>query len=259
LDEDDNDRYKAPALDKGLEIIELLARADAGLTQAEIAKRIGRNASEFFRMLDRLVRRGYVNRDRNDRYSLTLKLFGLAQQHAPLHRLASFATPLMREFARKSSQANHLVVFDRGDAVVVAQQEAPQYWGVSIRVGSHISLFDTGSGHVLLAFRSQEERELMISEYGRSREEVKRGPEFFAHLDLIKERGHERMASVQTAGIFNLAVPVIGPDGRGMAALACPYIPLLDPTPAPDIDETVLLLKDTATQLSRLAGCDLPD
>ena len=30
-------------------------------------------------MLDRLVRRGYVTRNDGDRYSLTLKLFGLAQ------------------------------------------------------------------------------------------------------------------------------------------------------------------------------------
>jgi DNA-binding IclR family transcriptional regulator len=258
VEDDDNDRYRAPALDKGLQILELLARSDGGLTQSEIAREMGRSASEFFRMLDRLVRRGYVARDRNDRYSLTLKLFGLAQQHAPLRRLASFATPLMREFAQKSSQAVHLTVFDRGDAVVVAQQEAPQYWGVSIRVGSHITLFDTGSGHVLLAFRSPEEREMMLAEYGRNREEVKRDPAFFERLDRIKARGYERMESAQTAGVYNLSVPVLGPDGRGMAALSCPYIPLLD-RPAPDIDETIQLLKETAQRLSRLAGCEPED
>jgi DNA-binding IclR family transcriptional regulator len=255
--EDEDDRYKAPALNKGLEIIELLARTDGGLTQAEIAKRIGRKASEFFRMLDRLLRRGYVSRDEYDRYSLTLNLFGLAQQHAPLRRLAAFATPLMREFARQSSQATHLAVFDRGNAVVVAQQEAPQYWGVSIRVGSHISLLDTGSGHVLLAFRSAEERQLMISEEAYGRDEVVLTPEFHQRLDVIRERGYEQMASAQTAGIYNLAVPVLGPDGRGMAALACPYIPLRDAPSAPDIDATSLLLQATATQLSRLAGFDI--
>ena len=152
------DRYRAPALDKGLDILELLAGVDGGLTQAEIAKRLGRSPNEFYRMLDRLVRRGYVTRLDGDRYSLTLKLFGLAQLHAPVRRLVSYATPLMRELAETSWQANQLVVFDRGAAVVIAQQEAPGYWGISIRVGSHISLFDTGSGHVLLAFRSPEER-----------------------------------------------------------------------------------------------------
>ena len=112
--------------------------------------------------------------------SLTLKLFGLAQLHAPVRRLVSYATPLMRELAETSHQANQLVVFDRGSAVVIAQQEAPGYWGISIRVGSHISLFDTGSGHVLLAFRSHEERRMMIAENVKSSEKPPVTPEFFA-------------------------------------------------------------------------------
>lgn len=78
LEEDDSDRYRAPALDKGLDILELLSGIDGGLTQAEIAKHLGRSPNEFYRMLDRLVRRGYVTRLEGDRYSLTLKLFGLA-------------------------------------------------------------------------------------------------------------------------------------------------------------------------------------
>ncbi len=71
----------------------------------------------------------------------------------------------MRDLAEATRQANQLVVFDRGNPVVVAQQEAPGYWGISIRVGSRIGLLDTGSGHVLLAFRDQEERERMIAEH----------------------------------------------------------------------------------------------
>ena len=56
--ETDSDRYRAPALDKGLDILELLSATDAGLTQAEIAKSLERSPNEIYRMLDRLVRRG---------------------------------------------------------------------------------------------------------------------------------------------------------------------------------------------------------
>jgi len=258
VDEDESDRYRAPALDKGLDILELLASVDGGLTQAEIAKRLNRSPNEFYRMLDRLVRRGYVTRPDGDRYSLTLKLFGLAQLHAPVRRLVSYATPLMRELAETSRQANQLVVFDRGSAVVIAQQEAPGYWGISIRVGSHISLFDTGSGHVLLAFRSQEEREMMIAEHLRSTEKAAQPPEFFARLDQIRDRGYEMMASMQTAGVYNLSAPVLGPDGRAIAALTVPYITLVNQSSAPDITETISLILTKAGQLSRLAGSDVP-
>ncbi|MET3592062.1 MULTISPECIES: IclR family transcriptional regulator [Mesorhizobium] len=257
MQDDEEDRYRAPALDKGLDILELLASVDGGLTQAEIAKRLDRSPNEFYRMLDRLVKRGYVTRPDGDRYSLTLKLFGLGQLHAPVRRLVSYATSIMRELAETTWQANQLVVFDRGSAVVIAQQEAPRYWGISIRVGSHISLFDTGSGHVLLAFRSPEEREMMIAEHLRSNEEMKLSPDFFARLDQVRDRGYEMMASLQTAGVYNLSAPVLGPDGRGIAALTIPYITLVNAPAAPDITRTITLLQAAAARLSQLAGSDV--
>ncbi len=257
MKDEDNDRYRAPALDKGLDILELLAGVDGGLTQAEIGKRLDRSPNEFYRMLDRLVRRGYVTRIDGDRYALTLKLFGLAQLHAPVRRLVSYATPLMRELAESSRQANQLAVFDRGAAVVIAQQEAPGYWGISIRVGSHIGLFDTGSGHVLLAFRTPEEREMMIGENLKSDEKPELSPEFFDRLDQIRERGYEMMSSAQTAGVFNLSAPVLGPDGKAIAALTVPYIALVNTKDAPDISGTMQLLLKTAAELSKLAGSDM--
>lgn len=252
------ERYRAPALDKGLDIIELLAGVDGGLTQAEIAKQLRRSPNEFYRMLDRLVRRGYVTRLEGDRFSLTLKLFGLAQLHAPTRRLASFAAPLMRELAEASGQANQLVVFDRGRAVVVAQQEAPAYWGISIRVGSHISLYDTGSGHVLLAFRSAEERAMMMAANARSTETAAAPPaEFLARLDTVRERGFETMESAQIAGVHNLSAPVLGPDAKAIAALTVPYIRVVNSPNAPDIGRTIELLLATTEKLSRLAGAEV--
>ncbi len=86
-DDANGDRYRAPALDKGLDILEVLSATDAGLTQAEIAKALDRSPNEICRMLDRLVRRGYIARTTTDRYELTLKLFALAHRHAPMRRL----------------------------------------------------------------------------------------------------------------------------------------------------------------------------
>jgi DNA-binding IclR family transcriptional regulator len=251
-----DDRYRAPALDKGLDILELLAATDGGLSQAEIAKRLGRSHNELYRMLERLVRRGYVARE-GDRYSLTLKLFGLAHLHAPVRRMVSYATPMMRELAQATQQANQLVVFDRGSVVVIAQQEAPSYWGISIRVGSHVSLFDTGSGHVLLAFRPHDERLMMIAEHVRSTEKPTMSPEFGARLDEIRDRGYEMMPSIQLPGVFNLSAPVLGPDGRALAALTVPYIHLANLPAAPDVAATVSMIRATAGRLSQLAGADV--
>lgn len=252
----DDDRYRAPALDKGLDILELLAGVDGGLTQAEIAKRMGRNANEHYRMLDRLVKRGYVTRIDGDRYALSLKLFGLAHMHAPVRRLVSYATPLMRELAEKSRQANHLVVFDRGAAVVIAQQEAPGYWGLSLRLGAHIDMIDTGSGHILLAFRSPEERAVMLREYADNGGRADTTPEFDAKLEAVRARGYEIMPSLQTASVTNLSVPVLGVDGRAIAALTTPYVPIKN-AEAPEMEATIALLLETSLEISKAAGLEI--
>ncbi|PWQ94787.1 hypothetical protein DKT75_14140 [Leucothrix arctica] len=91
---DSKSAYRAPALDKGLDILELLAQQPAGLTRGEIVKEMGRSPSEIYRMLERLVIREYVVRSvEGDRYSLSMKLFILSNCHPPLRRLVSHAQP----------------------------------------------------------------------------------------------------------------------------------------------------------------------
>ena len=250
----DNDRYRAPALDKGLDILELLASVDGGLTQIEIAKALGRSANENYRMLDRLVRRGYVLRNEADRYELTLKLFGLAHLHRPIRRLVAQATPLMRELAQQIQQANHLAVYDRSEVIVIAQIDAPSYWGIAIRVGARVGLFNTGSGHILLAFRSAEERALMIAEHEEPTDDPDVPDDLDERLEQIRQRGYEVMPSRQTSGVYNLSAPILGPDGSALAALTCPYLAPLRRPSAPDITQAIARLMETANQLSRTIG-----
>ncbi|UXS04857.1 IclR family transcriptional regulator [Agrobacterium tumefaciens] len=252
MTEEDSERYRAPALDKGLDILELLARTDGGLTQIEIAKAIGKSPNEFYRMLDRLVRRGYVQRQEGDRFSLTLKLFGLAHFHAPVRRLVSFATPLMRDFSQKAGQACHLAVYDRGSVVVIAQQESSTYWAMSIRVGAQMSLFHTGSGLVLLAFQTQGQRDIMIAEQLRGGSEAM--PENLKERLLrVRDSGYESMDSLQTAGVRNISAPVLTLDGTALAVVTCPYITTLG-GPAPSREDCEALIRDTARRISEVVA-----
>jgi DNA-binding IclR family transcriptional regulator len=252
---EDLDRYRAPALDKGLDILELLAGEEEGLSQAEIAKALGRTPNEQYRMLERLVRRGYVSRNASDRYELTLKLFGLAHFHRPIRRLVAQATPMMRSLAARTLQSNHLAVYDRAGVTVIAQMDAPGYWGLAIRVGARVDLFNTGSGHVLLAFRSAEARAMMIGEQEDAGELSARPDDLEDRLRQIRERGYEVMPSQQSAGVYNLSAPVFGGDGTALAALTCPYIAPLSRPKAPDIPQSIALLCETAAALSaRIRG-----
>jgi len=123
-------RYAAPALEKGLDILELLASVSEALTHSEIASRLGRTITEVFRMLVCLEERGYISRTiPEERYQLTLKLFELVHHHHPLQRLVTQARPLVQRVASETGQSCHLAMLNNAEVVLVAQADAPGNMG----------------------------------------------------------------------------------------------------------------------------------
>lgn len=246
--EDGGGRYRAPALDKGLDILELLSEQPGGLTRAEIVKAMNRGPSEVYRMLERLVARDYVSRSREgDRYALTMKLFVMAHRHPPVRRLVASATPLMDIFAIQSGQSCHLVVAEREQATVVAHSSPPGNWEFGIRVGSLIDLLETGSGQTLLAFQDGNARAEMQARWTEAENAAYAGLQ--PALNKYRADGYRIAESRQISGIVDITVPVLSPDGHALAVLTCPYIGRLDGSQA-DIAATLALLRDIAVKLS---------
>lgn len=194
---DDDSRYRAPALDKGLDILEVLAAQSEGLTRAELVRAMERSPSEIYRMLERLVARGYVTRtDGGDRYALSMKLFLLAHRHPPLRRLVAEAQPLMDEFARATGQSCHLVVPERRMGVVVAHATPESTWEFRVRIGAELDLFSTGSGLTLLAFQGEERRAETLSLWGLPGA-VERLLRLEPHLAAVRAAGFREGPSAQ--------------------------------------------------------------
>ena len=148
--------YAAPALAKGLDIIELLADRAGGVSQTEIAEATGRTLGQIFRVLATLERRGYIARDRKSGlYVLSIKLFDLAHRHPPLRGLVAIATPTMRTLAERIRQSCNLSVLDAGRVRVIAQVESPADFGYRVRVGAIFPTDSTATGAVLTADTSE--------------------------------------------------------------------------------------------------------
>lgn len=63
--------YSAPALEKGLDILEMLCRSEQPLSQKEIAQKLGRSVGEIYRMVTCLVDRDYVAQVDDNTYTVT--------------------------------------------------------------------------------------------------------------------------------------------------------------------------------------------
>jgi DNA-binding IclR family transcriptional regulator len=243
------DRYRAPALDKGLDILELLSKEPSGLTRSEIVRAMGRSQGEIYRMLERLVARDYVTRLEGDRYELSMKLFVLATRYPPISRLLAAAAPKMVQFARSALQSCHLAVYDRGDVIIVAQESSPGDWGLTLRLGARISLLETGSGRTLLAFQTDARRAEMMAEHRRGQVDRTAESTLEESLLRIRHHGHWRGPSRQARGVVDISVPILGPSDAAIAVLTCPYVTRLDDTVANSEQETCQLLQLAAHSL----------
>lgn len=254
-DHDATQRYSAPALEKGLDILEVLTESSAGYTLNELAHRLDRSVSEIFRMAVTLQRRGYVQVSENDRYTLTLKLFELGNRQAPIQSLTTLAQPLLRDLANQALQSCHLSVYESGRVVIIAQVDSPERWSFGMKVGAVMGLTDTSSGHVLLAFRDEGERARMLQAHSQVDGELEIDlPQLDAALADICKRGYERMLSRQTRGVTNIAFPVLGSSGYAVGAINVPFIERIDRKVAPDQNAVRDLVGKAAATLSRLVG-----
>ena len=246
--------YSAPALEKGLDILEVLADEDRGLNISDLAKRLGRSVGEIFRMMAVLEQRGYIQlREQSDAYVLTLKLFYLAHRLPPIARLSAAAAPVMRALASDSGQSCHLVIYYEGQGHVVGQQDAPSERIFSVRLGAQAALLDTSSGHILLAFAEEDERAKMIEKIPPHQ----RKPGKMEIRDLVwrvRRKGHEIIRSAQVRGVQDVGFPIFDRNGRVLAALMIPFVSFLDGSHPVTLPEASRLVGAAAAKISAALG-----
>lgn len=218
--------YYAPALEKGLDILEALCLSETGLTQKEIAGRLDRSVNEIYRMLSCLVRREYVD-SQNDKFSITSKLFQMSRAHPPTERLIAEALPAMQELAHKVGFACDLRVYSMGSQTVIASVNTPSGIGFNVRTGAEIAVAPTASGRVLIAFQTAETMEMRISE---SLGELppKDLNNFRKDLHEVAVKGFASIKSRQYEGLYAVSFPILDMDHNAIAALTVPIVPRID-------------------------------
>jgi DNA-binding IclR family transcriptional regulator len=257
-DEDDGgagpeDKYRAPALSKGLDILEYLATEAEGRTQAEIAKTLGRTTSEIFRMLMVLRKRGYVHlNEEDDRYSLTTKLFEIAHRHPPIRRLTSIAGEAMQKLANRINQSMHMAILHSGKVLVIAQVDCSDNNITAVRLGAQIPLYDTSSGRVLAAWMDDESLAALLKEAGPGADG--RQAAFVADLAAVRAAGYVQNESFTIAGVTNIAAPIRDLTGRVVAAVTIPFIRRLSGTNTVSIEGARAELVAMAAAVSQRLG-----
>lgn len=214
-------RYRAPALEKGLDVIELLAAEKSPLNLSSISQRLGRSSGELFRMLQVLEFKGFITvAESGSGYVLTNKLFALAMAQAPVRSLVETALPIMRKLSLDIGQSCHIAVASEDQIVVITRIERPGDIGFSVRIGYRREIARATSGLVLFAFQNDEVRRTWLR---RCRLKGEAADTFVERANVVRARGHHEAASDFVRGIVDLSAPILRGE-TAVAALTCPFV-----------------------------------
>lgn len=227
-------------LNRGLAILELLARDAPGLPMHEIAGRLQIPRSATHRLLTELVQYGYVRQEQDyGRYLLTMKLCTLGLTQLSRCGIVEIVQPFLDHLAEISGEMARLGLVDEDQLVWVAKaQGSSSALRFDPDMGGVAQLASTASGHAFLSTLSEETAIELVNKQGgfvltddHGQHVPKTIVELLNHLNLTRERGYSILSEAVHAGIAAIAVPVkhIG-TGRtlGTLSIAGPSIRLTD-------------------------------
>lgn len=237
--------YRAPALEKGVDILELLSQEARPLTVSMIVQKLGRSTGELFRMIQVLERRGLISQSL-DGFVLTPRLFELGVRRPQVRDIIETALPVMRRFAGQCGQSCHVAIRSGSEIVVVARMESRELFGYSVRIGFRCPMHLTASGVILYAFQPDDIRHEWDAVLAKSMSAAAR-TEFRKRCAEVKETGLVQQPSTFVSGMTDLAAPLLR-GGSAAASLAVPHLKYQgDPV---SVDQTRELLIAAAAEIS---------
>ena len=247
--------YSAPALEKGLRIIEDLATTGQAQSLAELAQSQSRTPSELFRMLNCLEKMGYVIRDsESGKFTLSLKLHYLAQQQPKIARLTKVAESPMQQLAAETGESCHLCILDGNRIAIVLQTEGTGHLRLSFNTSIPIDPFETTSGQLLASRLDPEPLESLLADSEAFQSMSAEGQEESrGELRKLARRKFHQRNSTTMQGVKDLCA-IIGSASTIWASLAITRLMRRDPEQA-KLEFTKGTLEECAARIStRLGG-----
>ena len=223
-------KYRAPALAKGLDILELLSAESEPVSITAMTGRLGRSRGEIFRMLQELEHRGYIRKapdgEGGEGFAVTDRLFLLGVRRPKTKTLLEAALPEMRRFADASGQSVHIALRSQDRIVVLARIESEGPVSFAVRVGYSRHMAQATSGIVLFAFQPAEIRARWLARFEAAQVAFDAAA-FLAAAEAARAAGIHVRGSTFVQGVTDLSAPIVQ-RGQAIAALTAPCLKPLD-------------------------------
>lgn len=202
-------------------VLTALHRADRSLPLVDLAHACGLPKSSTHRLAEELCR--YAALERTDGgYRLGMRLFELGSGVPTQRVLRDAALPLMADLREATRCTVHLAVLDGVDVVYVQILTAPDGIRLPSRLGGRLPAHATGVGKAMMAFADPAVTDARI-QAGLPRltpRTIASPGALRRELEKIRTNGIAFDREESALGVLCIAVPILDPDGRAVAALS---------------------------------------
>ncbi|SFD73173.1 IclR family transcriptional regulator domain-containing protein [Paracidovorax konjaci] len=205
------------ALEKALDLLEAVGAAPEGLSQAELAQRLGLPRTTAYRLLATLVARGLLRRDPLRKvYCLGMRCFEMARQAYAMPDLAAAAALELRALRDLTGETTYLAALDGREVVSLERCDGAHSQRSSSALGQRKPVHCTSQGKAILSALGEAERDALVRGLAlkpvtpRTITDRRR---LQAELRVTAARGYAIDDEEIVAGIRCVGAPIV--DGRG--------------------------------------------
>lgn len=245
-----------PALERGLAVLELVAKSRNGLTFSQVSRHFDFPKSSIHCLLVTLERLGYLQRlESTGRFVAGLNLVRIATVASHGITLRQKAGPLLTELAQRTGLTVHMAVMENNEALLIAKVEPSGTRPVATWVGKRIDYHCTSLGKALIAWMSDEEIRSLV----RERHMLRHNENTISTLVRLKENlmatrsaGYALDDEEEEIGIRCVGAPVLGISGKVEAAVSVSGT--VEQIRSADIPRMGARLQEAAFEMSRRLG-----
>lgn len=254
-------RITAPALRRGLDILELFLEHNDGLRVPEITERLGIPRASVHELVGTLAERGYLQAvsEPPSRFALGVRAFQLGGAYERELDLATLGRESARRIAAECGETVQIVVRDGRYVVYIVKVDSTHSIRLVSDVGSRLPSYCTAGGKALLAALPAEEIDVLFPDdealKPMTANSISTRERLFAELDLTRKRGWSEEYSESNVNVACVSAPVYDRSGKCVAAMSIsiPTLRLDDGKKADYIDLVVKGAAELSTNLGSLS------
>jgi DNA-binding IclR family transcriptional regulator len=217
------ERDDRAAVDKAISLLACFGdEASTGVGVSELARRAALSKSTAYRVLTMLERNGVVERvGTSYRLGDQLHRLGRSVYPATLDRVRDLLIPHLAALYERTHETVHLAALHGTDVVYLAKLYGPRPVPCSSRIGGRVPAYCTGVGKAMLAYDAESAAAALAGPLRpRTPRTIVDVDVLAAQLQQIRRQGIAEDDEEAQPGLRCVAVPVLAPGGRPVAALS---------------------------------------